>query len=42
MLPVTLGTSLKLAGCAARSRGRTSTGESHGIHGMLSGTFAAF
>ena len=39
MLPVTRGTSLKLPGRAAHSRGRTSTGKSHGIHGILSGTF---
>jgi hypothetical protein len=26
-------------GRAAHSRGRTSTGKSHGIHGILSGTF---
>ncbi len=39
VLPVTRGTSLKLPGRAARSRGRTSTGESQSIHGILSGTF---
>ena len=31
--------SLKPLGRAARSRGRTSPGESHGIHGILPGTF---
>lgn len=38
MFQVTLHTSLKLPGRAARSRGRTSTGESQSIHGMLPGT----
>ncbi len=36
---VTPHTSLELPGRAARSRGRTSTGESQSIHGILSGTF---
>jgi len=36
---VTPHTSLKLPGRAARSRGRTFTGEFQGIHGILSGTF---
>jgi hypothetical protein len=39
MLQVTPHTSLELPGRAARSRGRTSTGEFQRIHGMLSGTF---
>jgi hypothetical protein len=37
-LPVTRGASLELPGRAARSRGRTSTGEFQRIHGILSGT----
>ena len=37
-VPVERVPSLKLPGRAARSRGRTSTDESHGIHGILSGT----
>ena len=39
MLWVTPHTSLKLPGRAARSRGRTFTGEFQSIHGILSGTF---
>ena len=39
VLPVTRDTSLELPGRAARSRGRTSTGEFQSIHGILSGTF---
>jgi hypothetical protein len=35
---VTPHTSLELPGRAARSRGRTSTGEFQSIHGILSGT----
>ena len=42
MLWVTPHTSLKLPGRAARSRGRTFTGEFQSIHGILSGTFIAF
>jgi hypothetical protein len=38
VLWVTPHTSLKLPGRAARSRGRTFTGEFQSIHGMLSGT----
>ena len=38
VLPVTRHTSLKLPGRAARSRGRTSTGEFQSIHGMLPDT----
>ena len=36
---VTPHTSLELPGRAARSRGRTSTGEFQSIHGILSSTF---
>ena len=38
-VPVQWVPSLKLPGRAARSRDRTSTGEFHGIHGILSGTY---
>ena len=38
VLWVTPHTSLKLPGRAARSRGRTFTGEFQSIHGILSGT----
>jgi len=41
VLWVTPHTSLKLPGRAARSRGRTSTGEFQRIHGILSGTYSS-
>jgi hypothetical protein len=41
LLQVTPGISLELPGRAARSRGRTCTGESHGIHGIRSGTISS-
>ena len=42
VLWVTPHPSLKLPGRAARSRGRTSTGEFQSIHGILSGTFSSW
>lgn len=38
----TPGTSLELPGCGARAQGRTCTGESHGIRGILPGTISPF